>query len=179
VVDLAARTPGAGHLPVRFDDLNLREVVPDAITAVMPFEGRQGAVAKDIGLPFPAPGRITQSGEVTAIWAGSNLALVLNATPRSDNAAISDQSDAWAVFDLTGPGIDAVMARLCPVDTRVGRFPPGHTARTLLGHMNASVTRLSQDCLRIMVFRSMAQTAVHEITRAMEHAVRHGVSEKT
>jgi len=172
VVKLIARTPAQGLLPVTIGALTLSETVPDTITAVMPFAGQGVAVCADLGLALPDPNRTTQQGETVILWAGQNMYLVLNGAPESAHAAISDHSDAWAVFALTGPGGDGVLARLSPIDTRPEHFATGHTARTLLGHMNASVTRLSDECLRIMVYRSMAQTAVHDLTRAMEHAAR-------
>nr|WP_245398554.1 sarcosine oxidase subunit gamma [Oceaniglobus trochenteri] len=159
-------------MPQTIGGLTLAEHLPEAITAVMPFDGQEGAVSDDMGMPFPAPGRTSEADGALAIWAGRHLALVLGAPPRSSHGAISDQSDAWAVFDLTGPGGAEALARLCPVDTRAAQFPPGHTARSLLGHVHASITRLKDDRLRIMVPRSMAHTAIHDLTRAMGHALR-------
>ncbi len=46
-------------------------------------------------------------------------------------------------------------------------FEVGHTARTLLQHMACSLTRVAENRFEIMVFRSMAKTAVHEIETAM------------
>ena len=37
-----------------------------------------------------------------------------------------------------------------------------------LPHMMGSITRLAQDRFRVMVFRSMAKTLVHDFTLAME-----------
>jgi sarcosine oxidase subunit gamma len=51
-------------------------------------------------------------------------------------------------------------------DLRAATFEPGHTAKTLLGHMTASVTRTGANAFEIMVFRSMAETLVEELTRA-------------
>ena len=46
--------------------------------------------------------------------------------------------------------------------------------RTLLGHMTASITRVDATTYDLMVFRSMAQTLVHDLTRAMKGiAARH------
>ncbi|NCO21814.1 MAG: sarcosine oxidase subunit gamma [Rhodobacterales bacterium] len=172
MVSLIARTPAEGLLPATIAGLTLAEVTPLAITAVLPFAGQDDAVSRDMGFTFPAPNRTTAQGDTLAIWAGRDMALVLGDPPATRHAAMVDQSDAWAVLDLTGQGGDKVLARLCPIDTRPAAFPPGHTARSLLGHVQASITRLSGDALRLIVPRSMAQTAVHDLTRAMGHAQR-------
>jgi sarcosine oxidase subunit gamma len=163
VVDLIAKPPAHAPLPVTKGALTLTSVQPQRITAVMPF---------DEGGDLPPPNRTARNGAALTIWAGRDLFLVLDGEPPRNNAAIADQTDAWAVFDLTGTGGDAALSRLCPIDTRPAQFKPGHTARTLLGHVNASISRLDNTTLRILVPRSMAQTAVHDLTRAMAHAVR-------
>ncbi|MCC5975705.1 MAG: sarcosine oxidase subunit gamma, partial [Rubellimicrobium sp.] len=40
------------------------------------------------------------------------------------------------------------------------------TARTLVGHMTASVTRVAGEAFEIMVMRSMAGTLLHDMTEA-------------
>ena len=66
-----------------------------------------------------------------------------------------------------GKDIEAVLARLVPIDFALSQFKPGYTARTLVQHMHAAVTRISGSVFQIIVFRSMAQTLVHDLTRAM------------
>jgi heterotetrameric sarcosine oxidase gamma subunit len=51
---------------------------------------------------------------------------------------------------------------------RMSAFAVGATARTQLGHMNASITRTGDDTFLIAVFRSMAATLVHDLTTALE-----------
>ena len=62
----------------------------------------------------------------------------------------------------------AVLARLTPLDLRGSVFKTGHAARSTLGHMNCVFMRTGAARYQMMVFRSMTQTAVHEITRAMQ-----------
>ena len=69
---------------------------------------------------------------------------------------------------LSGAASVDVLARLVPVDLRRTAFPQGHTCRTLVNHMTASVTRQDEDAFLILVFRSMAQTLVEELHEAME-----------
>ena len=90
------------------------------------------------------------------------------------HAAMVDQSDGWAVLRLEGAGAAEVLARLVPLDLRAPQFRRGHTARTELQHMMASLTRLGPDAFLIMVFRSMARTLVHDLTSAMEAVAARG-----
>ena len=89
-------------------------------------------------------------------------------------AALTDQSDGWAVIRLTGAGCEAVLARLVAVDLRPGHFRRGHTLRTLLFHAPASLTRIGAHGFEIMVFRSMAASAVHELGVAMKSVAARG-----
>ena len=56
---------------------------------------------------------------------------------------------------------------LVPVDLRDTAMKRGHSIRTQVVHMNASVLKLGADHFQIMVFRSMAGTLVHDLKRAM------------
>jgi sarcosine oxidase subunit gamma len=90
------------------------------------------------------------------------------------HGALTDQSDGWTVVQLQGAGAADVLARLTPVDLRHAVFKRGHTARTDLMHMAASITRTNDDAFMIMVFRSMAGTLLHDLQRAMEGVASRG-----
>lgn len=98
---------------------------------------------------------------------GPEQALVIGVLPDlSGLAAVTEQADAWAVLHLTGPSVVDVLARLVPIDLRPATFKKGHTARTLVGHMTASITRVNGDTFEVMVMRSMADTLAHELSEA-------------
>ena len=165
---LIAKTPADGMLPREIGTCRLEERLYEAITWVAPFDGQSEAVGKSIGLGFPEPGQVTGEGNHLALWAGPGQAFVLGPAVAPAGAAVADQSSALTVLTLTGADARAVLARLTPLDLRDTAFPEASTARTMLGHMTASVTRIGSDSYEIMVFRSMTHTAVHEITRAMK-----------
>jgi len=173
VADLVERTPCAGLLPLEKGDLTLREAPILPLHVIMPFRGGTGALA-DLGIGLPEPGRQVAFGAGHLRWFGRGcvLGLGVDLPPGTDaHAAVSDQSDGWARMVLEGPGAEAVLSRLVPVDLRAPGFGVDATCRSLLGHMNASITRTSDTGFEIMVFRSMARTAVHELGRAMGHVV--------
>ncbi len=172
MVKLASLTPAEDKLPISIGDVTLSEVVPEAITWVAPFKGQQDEVSKTLlsetGCGLPGPNGVTRSDTATVIWVAPGQALVLGAPVTPKGAAVTDQSDGWACLRLSGEPSREVLARLTPVDLRDTAFPVGATARTLLGHMTASITRLEHATWEIMVFRSMTRSAIHDLSRAMK-----------
>ena len=142
-------------------------------TSIAPFAGtasRAGAALGKLGLGWPEPNRALTTGDAACLWTGRGQAFLVNADPKALDgiAALTDQTDGWAVMRLSGAGSEAALARLVSVDLRPGAFAVGHVARTPVNHMMAIVERTDADGFRIFVFRSMAATAVHEIAVAMQ-----------
>nr|WP_247676919.1 sarcosine oxidase subunit gamma [Leisingera sp. HS039] len=161
--------------------MSLTEEHPGAMWTVAPFKGQQEALSKALetahGMAFPAANRATGKAGSRAVWFGRDMALLMGLAPDAKlagHAALTDQSDAWAVVRLEGAGAEDVLARLVPVDLRNQVFKRGHTARTELKHMMASVTRTGPQAFQIMVFRSMAKTLVHDLKTAMEAVAARG-----
>lgn len=157
--NLIASSAASGLCPVTIGAMHLTERTP-TLTSVSPFRGKKTAVRKALG-HWPGP----NEAKGPVLWAGRNLAFVVGeCADLTGLAATTDQSDAWAALTLEGEALEAVMARLTPLDT--GAMGVGATARGLLGHMSALYHRTPAG-MDIYVFRSMTQTAVHEITHAM------------
>jgi sarcosine oxidase subunit gamma len=172
VVDLIAKTPCAGLLPVTIGTSELSEVHYPTITSAACFDGQARNVSQALksshGIAFPAPNRSTKTATARAVWIAENTAMICADTaPETHGAALTDQSDGWAVVRLSGPHSTDVLARLVPVDLRATTFKRDHCARTMMGHMNVAITRIDASTFEIMAFRSMAQTLVHEVTTAM------------
>lgn len=181
MVELVATTPCAGLLPLEIGDVVAAEVDLGQLTSIAPLSGKIAATSEALksahGMAFPAPNRSTGKEGARAIWFGREMALL--AGPACDpalaaSAALTDQTDAWATVTLTGASAEDVLARLVPVDLRAAGFKRGHSVRTLVKHMNASVTRLGPQSFLILVFRSMAQTLAHDLKEAMEAVAARG-----
>ncbi len=175
MASLTALTPAQDLTPITIGGVTLSEEVPEAIAALMPYAGQTKALSAALkeahGLALPGPNRMTKSDSHRATWSGLDQAFLIGPPPASElatHSAVVDQSDAWVVLTLEGKGVEDVLARLTPIDLRGGSFKRGHAARSLLGHMNAVFARDAVDRITIMVFRSMAQTAVHELEEAMK-----------
>ncbi|MEZ5752399.1 MAG: sarcosine oxidase subunit gamma family protein [Paracoccaceae bacterium] len=138
---------------------------PGPVFSIAPYPGVRPVVN---AMPFPTPGQIVTQGAVRLVWAGREQAFLIGAAPDEGlSAAITDQSDGWAWFRLQGEDATAVLARLTPLDLRVSAFAPGTSARAPLNHMQAVILRTAADAFELAVFRSMAQTAQHELVEAM------------
>lgn len=176
MVSLIAKSGLEGVLPLTAEALTLAEVSVGRITSVMPFAGQHDRVAQLLrkgGLDWPAPNHAIAARAGSIYWTGRDQAFLIEADPAglAPFAALTDQSDGWATLALSGPGWRDVLARLVPLDLGDTSFPVDQVARTGLNHMMCILHRSAPDSMRIMVFRSMARTAVHELHGAMAAVV--------
>ena len=171
--ELIAKSALAGQAPLTCAQTTLAEAPAAAMTSIAPFPGKMQAVnaaLQPLGLTFPAPNRQSAGATARLIWTGRDQAFLTGA-PAPDLtglAATTDQTDGWATLTLQGPLGADTLARLIPLDLRDAVFPVGQTARTGLNHMQAILTRTGPAAYEIMVFRSMARTAWHELAEALE-----------
>jgi len=147
--------------------VTLAEVEVGPITSLAVFPGGAKAVAKGLktlGLAMPEPNTFAEKKGVRIVWSGRDQAFLIGAEPPVlEGAALTDQSDGWAVLSVSGAAAVEVLARLVPVDLRLVAFPVGRAIRTQLNHMNVVILRVGDHAFEILVFRSMARTAWHEL----------------
>jgi sarcosine oxidase subunit gamma len=174
VAELIAKSPAHRLTPVEVAGATLTEAPLTRICAVMPYRGRAADLSAALemahGVPFPDAGMLRSAGDARIAWSGLDQAFLIGVAPDpslADLAALTDQSDAWTHLILDGPAARDVLARWVPVDLSPSACPAGSTRRTLVGHMAALILHPGGDCFETLVFRSMAGTAVHEISRAM------------
>ncbi|MGV6840717.1 MAG: sarcosine oxidase subunit gamma [Planktomarina sp.] len=167
MVDLYPIAAGAGLSFVPAAGVKVAEVTDMPLWSLSPLT--QNAAPPE-GFDWPAAGRFAGKGAVLA-WFGHDAYMLMGVAPDAGAAtgcAVVDQSDGWAVFDISGPLAGDVLARLSPIDTRVKALPNGSSMRTELAHMQAGVLRLRKDRFRVLVFRSMAGSFAHEVNRAVQ-----------
>ncbi|MGB7317744.1 MAG: sarcosine oxidase subunit gamma [Planktotalea sp.] len=171
MADLLEISPAEGLLPYATGAAELNELALGRATSIAPFKGQESAVEKALGVSLPDVGRSNGKAGQEIVWfsQGQFLALGLDVPDTlSKLAAVTDQSDAWCALELKGDASVDVLARLVPLDLRQSVFKRGHCARTQLGHLPLHITRTGNASFRMLSFRSMAGTMVHEITRAMD-----------
>jgi heterotetrameric sarcosine oxidase gamma subunit len=180
VAELIAKAPLAGQEPLALAETVLAPLEMQEIWSVALFPGQAKPaekVLKPLGLAFPAPGTFT-TGKAGArlVWTGRAQAFLMGAAAPeglAGLAAVTDQSDAWAGFAVTGAAAEAVLARLVPVDLRLAGFPAGRAIRAPLNHMSSVILRTAGG-FEIYTFRSMARTAWHDLAEALQHLAARG-----
>ncbi len=136
---------------------------------------RRGAARPaPMGLELPAPGRWSQGQGVAAFWTGPDQWMIEAETRATEDFAaelashapgcsITEQTDAWTVFEITSDRGDApiraLMEKLVNIDT--GSFGPGSATRTGLHHLSVFLVRRAEDRLAVMTMRSMARDLWH------------------
>jgi len=162
VPELIAKS-ALGGASLTLGGTTLSEAALGPLTSIAPFPGQTDAVSAALGHAFPAPNKV--SGAL--LWTGRDQAMLLGTPPDlAGLAATTDQTGGWTALRLTGPLAADALMRLVPIDLRAARFPPGTAVRAPLNHMAMILSRDAEGFL-VLVFRSMAQTAWHEIERAL------------
>lgn len=134
------------------------------------------AAKEALGTDLPAPGQRTGNGTHGVIWMGVDQFLVEAETGTADlagglaasfggAASITDQSDAWVRFDITGKDVPAMLERLSAADTR--QMQGGAAVRTPVHHMLCVlVCRDAYIGFTIYGPRASAQSLHHALTAA-------------
>lgn len=147
--------------------VTLVEVDVGPITSVAAYPGETKAVAKGLktlGLAMPGPNSFVERKGARIVWTGREQAFLTGVVcPALEGASVTDQSDGWTVLALSGAVAVDVLSRLVPMDLRLAACPVGTVLRTQLNHMNVVLLRVGDHAFEIMVFRSMARTAWHEL----------------
>ena len=73
----------------------------------------------------------------------------------------TDQTDVWAVLELSGPATLAALERLCPLDAAA--MPRNGAARTVMEHMGAMIIRLGPDRFQVLSASSSAQSFLNAV----------------
>lgn len=84
-----------------------------------------------------------------------------------DAASITEQTDAWVRFDLSGPDLHAMFELLCNLDTRA--MQPGHGTRTVIEHLGCYVT-CRPGHFTVLGPRSSAKSLHHALITAAKSA---------
>jgi sarcosine oxidase subunit gamma len=171
VVELKAKTPAQGLLPIEIGRAKVTEFDPGHLTSLSDLDGGMAdAFQQAHDVAWPKPNRSTGKAGNRCLWFGLREVMLIGAPPDaslSAHGAVVDQSDAWCAVTLEGEAAEDVLARLVPVDLRRTTFKRGHTLRAPVFHMTASITRTGAESFLILVFRSMAATLVHDLKQAM------------
>ena len=174
MVDLYKTPAAASALPFKIGTVYAEEV-ETSLFLVAPFDkkSRQAAAVlyAEMGMQWPETHKLRRTGASYALWFDHAHIALMGIQPPAKilrYAAVTDVSDGWCVVDISGQNVRDVLARVTPLDMRVKSFKMGMTQRSMLMHMQASISCFGKSKFRLMVFRSMALTLVHDLAIAME-----------
>ena len=151
------------------------------LATVIPRQGRRDALADRLratyGVDLPGgPKRVASDGLALLgtgprTWlaqrtGGPALASELART-LGDVAAVSDQSDGYAVLRLTGEKLRATFEKGLAVDLHPRAFRPGDVAVTTCAHLGVIVWQLDEaPTYEVAVFRSLAASFWHWLSES-------------
>lgn len=180
--DFAPLTPLGASAP-QCDDigpLRIAETPDWALASVSARLGQEeacnAALAALIGAAPPDIARYARSTPVNAFWIGPDSWMLeapyashadLAAQAKAglgDCASVTEQSDGWARFDLTGEGIARVMERLCNLD--LAAMAAGMVRRSVVEHIGCHVIAHEPAHVTLYGARSSAQSLHHALITA-------------
>lgn len=105
--------------------------------------------------------------------AGNTFAASLQTSLR-DCASVADQSDAYVILRLAGPGVRATLAKLIPIDLHARSFGIGDVAQTLCGYVGVTLWRLEDTPGGAPAFEVWAGRS---LAVSLHQAISHGAAE--
>ena len=152
----------------------IREVSDAVMASLAMLKGKgaafKKAAASQLG-DMPTPGHAGGDKHASTVWMGPDQYLVEGidavtlAAAFGTSAAVTDQSDAWVRFDVTGGNVVAMLERLSGADTR--RMQAGSATRTAIHHMHCVIVcRAGGTDFTILGPRSSAASLHHALVAA-------------
>jgi len=148
-------------------DITIERAAPRSIAAVGAYADRApllSALMAEFGITIPAPQSFIRSASITLSCLSPSRYLASAdrdanlpgrlAKSLSGLAAITDQSDQWAIFTLSGAHSRDALARLVPIDLAPKKFPIGALALTRASHLDARLWHVAEDAYELAVTRS-------------------------
>jgi sarcosine oxidase, subunit gamma len=183
VVDLRAMTALGAQEPsvVMVGPLTITERFDIALASLALRRGQDlTGAAKAAGVPLPGAAQYQAGAPYSAFWVTPEMwfveapfasheaiAALLKAV-FAEAASVTEQTDAWVIFDLHAPDLARVLERLCNVDFRA--VPEGHATRTVIDHLGCYLVKLGPGATRVYGPRSSAQSLLHAVEVAAASA---------
>jgi methylglutamate dehydrogenase subunit D len=149
------------------------------MATVLAYKGRRAELSAKLmekyGLPLPDGPRRAGSGTAALMGLGPRTFLFQReagaplepelAQALGDTAAVTDQSDGYAVLRLSGPRVRDVLEKCVSIDLHDKVFAVGNVASTSCAHLGVILWRLADDAglavYEIAAFRSFARSLWH------------------
>jgi len=176
---LTARSP-LGGIDQTLGTVTFREAADTAIVSLaIPLGGEAAAfdaIRAAFGVAPPIVGMSCLSADATArlIRLGRDQIFVTLAHPGTCPAALiaarlgdaaycTDQSDVWALLDISGTDTRSALERICPIDLHPDGFALDQAARTAMEHIGVIIIRTADDAFRLLSASSSANSFLEAV----------------
>ena len=134
------------------------------------------ATAEAAGLPLPRAAGFQQGAVYGAFWVTPEMWFIEAPFASHEDirghllaifdeaASITEQTDAWVRFDLTGPGLERLFERLSNFD--LSKAAVGAATRTVMEHLGCYLIKRSEVLVTVYGPRSSAQSLHHALVVA-------------
>lgn len=155
-----------------------------ALASVATRRGRDAGIAKAAiaaGVPLPKALSAIAGQPLSGFWLAPDMWMIEAPfdshediaahlkTFFGDDASITEQTDAWARFDLSGENLVALLERLSNLDLSV--LPDGHASRTVIEHLGCYLIKRSANLVTLYCPRSSAQSLLHALEVAAKSLI--------
>lgn len=176
-------TPLGGTTPASttIGPVTITEVTGTALASLAARKGHDlTAIAKAAGIPLPPAGRAEQGETYAAFWLGPDQWMIeapysshedITAILKpifTESASLTEQTDAWARFDVTGDRLPALFERLCNFD--IAAQTTGAATRTMIEHLGTYVILRGPGHITVLGPRSSAASLWHALATAAKAA---------
>lgn len=161
--------------------VTITEVTDTALASLATRRGQDiTAAARAAGIPLPAPGRAEQAATYAAFWLGPDQWMVeapyathedITAILKpafAEAASLTEQTDAWARFDVKGDRLPAMFERLCNFD--LAAQSAGSATRTMMEHLGVYIVVRTPNHISVLGPRSSAASLHHALTTTAKSA---------
>jgi sarcosine oxidase subunit gamma len=170
----------------QFDGLTLAERPDFALASLAARQGAEAQCAslvkEKLGFDLPAPGKGILAEPFGVFWMGPEQWMISAPHDSHEDLAetlkqavgnagsVSEQTDGWCRFDLTGAGLLAVMERLCNADLTT--MEAGDARRVRLEHLGCFIWCLEPgQTVAVIGPRSSAASLHHALIGAAKSAL--------
>ncbi len=129
--------------------------------------------AHTANVPLPKPSGAVFGQAMSAFWLAPEMWMIEAPLDSHEDiaahlktlfgaaASITEQTDAWVRFDLSGGDLFALFERLSNLDLSL--LPDGHASRTVIEHLGCYLIRQSANLITLYGPRSSAQSLLHAL----------------
>lgn len=134
------------------------------------------------GVSMPSPVVSSSSGDMRVIKTAPDQLMLLFTSDAADaekeihrkisgSGYVTNQTDGWIIFEITGPDTLAALERLCPLNLHHDRFAVGAFARTVMEHMGAMIIRTGEAEFLLLSASSSAKSFYEAIVQSYDNVM--------